>query len=328
MKTKLTDDFHSIVLNQTPLLDVRAPIEFEKGTFINSFNIPILDNEQRRLIGIEYKKNGNDAAVKLGEKLIKNEGREKRVKLWKEYLVKNPNAILFCFRGGQRSGISQTWLSDAGVDIKRIKGGYKVFRNYLMNQSLEISQNSNTLIVGGRTGSGKTILINKLNNSIDLEGIANHRGSSFGKFTTNQPSQIDFENNLSYKLIQFKEKKFKNLVIEHESLNIGRCFIPKDVYSNLTKGKLILLETPMDIRVNITYEEYIVTALKMYDGVNAWAQNVQNNLDKIKKRLGNEFYTELNNIFNISLKEHIETGNIEVYKEFVKLLLEYVSSCL
>ncbi len=328
MYLPLSDDFLSIVLNETPLLDVRAPVEFEKGNFINATNLPILDDEERRLVGTKYKQEGNAAAVRLAESLIKNEGKQKRVALWQEYFTNNPNAKLYCFRGGQRSGITQEWLKETGIEITRLKGGYKAFRNFLMHQSEQISAKTPTLILGGRTGSGKTILLNKLKNSIDLEGIANHRGSSFGGFANAQPSQIDFENKLAYELIQFHHKKFTPLVIEHESHNIGRTFIPKPVYENFMQGELILLETPIEIRTQITYEEYVILALKEYEklygdkGLHLWGQNVKAGLKRIQKRLGNQLYMQLTQLFEEAYSKHTQAQTKALYLEWISLLLE------
>ena len=328
MHLLLSDDFLSIVLNETPLLDVRAPVEFDKGSFINTTNLPILDDEERRLVGTKYKQEGNASAVQLAESLIKEEGKKKRVALWREYLSKNPDAKLFCFRGGQRSGISQEWLKESGIDTTRLKGGYKAFRNFLMQQTEDISLTTPTLILGGRTGSGKTILLNKLNNSIDLEAIANHRGSSFGGFANAQPSQIDFENNLAYKLIQFHHKNFNRLVLEHESNNIGKAFIPKPVYNNFMQGELILLQTPIEIRAQITYEEYVVLELKEYTklygtkALSLWADNVKGGLKRIQKRLGNELYTELIQLFEEAYAKHLQPEAKVLYLEWIRLLLE------
>ncbi|WP_457745272.1 tRNA 2-selenouridine(34) synthase MnmH [Sulfurimonas sp.] len=328
MSLSLTEDFHSIVLNNTPLLDVRAPVEFNKGAFVNATNIAILEDEERRLVGIKYKEEGNQEAIKLAETLIKQEGKHQRVAKWKEYLKENPDAYLYCFRGGQRSGIAQAWLKEDGIDITRLKGGYKKFRNYLMEESLTITAKTNTLILGGRTGSGKTILLKKIPNSIDLEGIANHRGSSFGNLITPQPAQINFENTLYYKLIQFDAKHFNNLVIEHESHNIGRAFIPKPLYENFLTGQLLILETPLQERVEITYNEYILESLQNHierfsdDGIKIWAQYINNSLDKIQKRLGSQLYTAIKLIFKEALQEHVKSGNTQVYKKLVQKLLE------
>lgn len=328
MSNLLTDDFRSIVLQNRELLDVRADIEYVKGAFLNTTNIPILTDEERHLVGTEYKKNGNAAAVALAEALIKEEGKQARVKQWLAYISEHPNALLYCFRGGQRSGIAQAWLSESGVNIVRLRGGYKAFRTFLMDESLRISKKMKTIIIGGYTGSGKTLLLNKLQNMIDLEAIANHKGSSFGNNVSVQPSQINFENNLAYKLIQAEAKKYKEIVIEHESHNVGRAFIPKEVYENLMDGEMIILERPIEERTQISYDEYVLKAqedyVKLYedDGIEKWTQDVAKGLGKIKKRLGDENYNVINELF-ISAKETQEkTQKEKLYKKFICELLE------
>lgn len=324
MNLPTTDDFHSIVINETPLLDVRAPVEFENGAFSNATNLAILDDEQRRLVGIRYKERGNESAIKLGEELVE---KEERIAKWKEYLKENPNALLYCFRGGQRSGISQAWLSEAGIEITRLKGGYKAFRQYLMDQTLEISAKTNTFILGGRTGSGKTLLLPFIENSIDLEGLANHRGSSFGSFISPQPTQINFENDLAYELIRFDAKDYKNLVIEHESHNIGRAFIPKPVYDNFMKGRLVILETPLDARIDITYEEYVTSAIKDYvqkygeEGLAKWADSINAAFNKIKKRLGSESHLKLKTMFDEAYSIHAGEAGENLHKKWIEELL-------
>lgn len=324
---KLTDDFLSIVLNETPLLDVRAPIEFNKGAFAHTTNIPILEDKERHLVGTEYKKNGNEAAVALAEELIKESGKEARVAKWLAYLKENPTAVLYCFRGGQRSGIAQEWLREAGREIVRIKGGYKAFRNYLLEESLRISQELETLIIGGRTGSGKTILLQELDNVIDLEGLAHHRGSSFGAFSASQNTQIGFENDLAYELIQHYHRGERKIVIEHESHNIGQCYIPKDIYTNLMQGELIILHTPMEQRVEITLKEYVIDAIEEYTlhhgeaGAMLWAERTLKSLKKIKKRLGDERYRTLESLFSNALQRYKEDGGFEHFKEFIEILL-------
>ncbi|MFT5660014.1 MAG: tRNA 2-selenouridine synthase [Sulfurimonas sp.] len=322
MSLVLIDDFLSIVLENKPLLDVRAPVEFEKGAFPTSTNIPILDDKQRHLVGICYKKNGNEAAVKLGKKLVNKEVQAQRVFEWKTYLSENPYAYLYCFRGGQRSGITQSWLEESGVSISRLKGGYKAFRNFLMEKSQELSTNTKTIIIGGNTGSGKTILLNRLDNTVDLEGLAKHRGSSFGKFISSQPSQIDFENALYYKLIQHSAQGHKHLVIEHESRNIGRVYIPEVIFENFNKAGLVILHTPLDERVEITYEEYIINDLAEYttifgqEGRVKWYENMSAGFDRIKKRLGSERYLIIKNLLAQSF-----AGSDEGHKEWIKILL-------
>ncbi len=323
MSLPLTDDFLSIVLKNRPLLDVRAPVEFILGAFPNSKNIAILDDEQRRQIGICYKNNGNAAAMKLGEKLVNAEVQAVLLTQWKAYMQDNPDAYLYCFRGGQRSGITQNWLDEAGLTIPRLKGGYKAFRRFLTEQSEEITAKAKTIIIGGRTGSGKTLLLQKLENAIDLEGLAKHRGSSFGKFISPQPSQIDFEHALYYQILQHNARGHQHLVIEHESHNIGGLYIPKPIFDNFNQGSLVILHTTLQERVEITYEEYVTSALKDYAvsfkerGRVQWSEDVGAGLDRIQKRLGSERYLKIKALFSQSFM----SGDDARHKEWIELLL-------
>ncbi len=328
MTLPLTDDFRAIVLQQRPLIDVRAPVEFEKGAFPTSINLPLMNDEERRLVGIRYKEAGNSEAVKLGHELVQGEIKAARIKDWQDFIQRHPDAYLYCFRGGQRSKISQQWLHEAGITIPRLKGGYKAFRHFLMEESIRISDAAETIIIGGTTGSGKTLLIQKLDEAIDLEAIANHRGSSFGRFTTPQPSQINFEDLLAYALIRHEGAGHKRLIIEHESHNIGRLFIPKSVFTNLQQASLIILETPIETRVQITFDEYVTASLAEYsrfygdEGDERWFEAMNTNIDRIKKRLGSERYLQLKALLANAFHVQQISRKTEDHKAWVRILLE------
>ncbi len=317
----LSSDFKSVVLNSTPLIDVRAPIEFEKGSFPHAVNIPLIDDKQRNEIGICYKKYGNKEAVKLGHKLVSGDLKDERIKAWSDFIKQNSDAKLFCFRGGQRSKISQEWLRQAGDDITRFKGGYKAFRNYLIDATEDSVNHFKPVIIGGYTGSGKTILLKKLKNSIDLEGLANHRGSSFGKKTTPQPSQINFENDMAYDLIQKLDKGFKYLVFEDEGNRVGSVFIPKYFADYLSKAPLIILQTPIEQRVEITFDEYVIEAQKMYDNTELWKEEILGAIHRIQRRLGNQKHNELCETFENACVEQMQSGSLEAHKEWIETLL-------
>ena len=322
----LTDAFRQIVLEERPLIDVRASVEFEKGAFPHAVNLPLMNNEERHLIGIRYKEEGNASAVALGKALIEPLKQE-RVKAWVDFAKRHPDAYLYCFRGGQRSQISQAWLQEAGISTPRLKGGYKAFRAFLMQESERISSQTKTLIIGGRTGSGKTGLIHALANSIDLEGLANHRGSSFGGFTSAQPSQIDFEDALAYALIQHESQKYKHIILEDESTNIGRIYIPKPIFNNLKNGELIILNTPMEERVNIIFDEYVTEALQNYNsrygskGLDQWFNDADNALARIKKRIGHERYIKIKTAFEDAYLLQQERGDATQHKGWIEMLL-------
>ncbi|HFQ61739.1 MAG TPA: tRNA 2-selenouridine(34) synthase MnmH [Epsilonproteobacteria bacterium] len=322
----MTEDFRRIVLENRPLIDVRAPVEFNKGAFPTAVNFPLMTDEERHLIGIRYKEQGNASAVQLGKELV-GPLKQERVDAWKAFIQAHPDAYLYCFRGGQRSQISQAWVQEVGITITRLKGGYKAFRSFLMAESERIASEANTLIVGGRTGSGKTGLILECENSIDLEGLANHRGSSFGGFTTAQPSQIDFEDALGYALVKHEAKGYKHLIIEDESHNIGRIYIPKPLFTHLKKGELVILNTPMQERVEIIFDEYVTQALQKYslrygeEGLKEWFEHANDALVRIKKRVGYERYIKMHTTFIDAYDIHQKTGDTSGHKVWIEMLL-------
>lgn len=321
-----TDDFRRIVLENRPLIDVRAPIEFESGAFPQAVNLPLLTDEERHRIGIRYKQEGNAAAVTLGKQLV-GPHKSERLGAWTDFIHQHPEACLYCFRGGQRSQITQAWLDEAGISLPRLEGGYKAFRHFLMTQSERIGSEADTLIIGGRTGSGKTLLIRELDNALDLEAMANHRGSSFGRYVTPQPSQIDFENRLAYALIRHEAQEHRHLVIEHESRNVGRVYIPKPVYDHFMEGSLIILTAPQEERVEIIFEEYVTRALKDYRAVFAaqaeqqWFDDANAGLDRIKKRLGDERYRQIKALFASAFAAQQHTGELEGHAAWIRMLL-------
>jgi tRNA 2-selenouridine synthase len=328
MQEEFIDDFRSIVLESRPLIDVRAPVEFVKGSFSHAVNLPLMNDEERHLIGIRYKEEGNASAVALGKELIDGEPREERTAKWKSFVEEHPNAYLFCFRGGQRSEISQAWLAESGIKIPRLKGGYKAFRSFLMAESERIAKETPTLIVGGRTGSGKTLLLYELQNMIDLEGIANHRGSSFGKKLSDQPSQIDFENTLAYALIAHEALEHRHLVIEDEGYRIGQLSIPNPLFTYLKEGSLIILDTPIEERIEIIMDEYVNTALSEYveyygeEGRQRWCDDTVMGLSRIQKRLGSQRYDQIKESFLEAFNVQQHSGEVEGHKAWIKILLE------
>ena len=329
-KDKQTSEFKEIVLNNIPLIDVRAPIEYEKGAFFNSINIPILNNEERHIIGICYKEKGNEEATKLGYKLVSGKIKENRLNSWINFIKANPNAILYCFRGGSRSRIAQEWIVETlKEDIFRLRGGYKAFRNYLIENLSVENQNYTPIILTGYTGSGKTKILKKINNSIDLEGIANHRGSSFGSHVSPQPTQINFENNLAYDLIKKQNKNFQHLIFEDEGRNIGKNFIPQDFYNFFHSGKKILVSSTIEERIENTLIEYVVDAQKEYikvygveDGLTEWFNYIYSSMERLKKKLGGDRFKKVLDELNFAYKTQLSTEKIEYHKYWIELFLK------
>ncbi|GKU30218.1 tRNA 2-selenouridine(34) synthase MnmH [Clostridium folliculivorans] len=329
-KLSVTNDFESIVLNDTKLIDVRAPIEYEKGAMLNSINLPILSNEERHIIGICYKEKGNDEATKLGYKLVSGSIKEDRVTSWVKEFKEDPNTMIYCFRGGSRSSIAQNWVYEAtGQDIVKLDGGYKAFRNYLIDSLETENIKAKPLVLTGYTGSGKTILLNKIKNSVDLEGIAHHRGSTFGHFVTPQPTQINFENNLAYSVIKHEAKNFKYMILEDESKNIGKSFIPKDFYNYFQSGAVIFLDATVEERVYNILEEYVINgqrdhieAMKDRDlGLEAWLDDMVVSMERVKSRLGGDRMKSIIEELKLAFKVQIDTNDIDKHRNWIELFL-------
>lgn len=330
MKMPSSKDFERIVIEDTSLIDVRAPIEFMRGAFKNAVNLPLMNDEERRLVGICYKEKGNEEAVKLGYQLVSGEIKNARIQAWICHLKKYPNSLLYCYRGGLRSQISQQWITEAtGKEVVRLEGGYKAFRNYLITE-LEPSQlKSKPILISGYTGSGKTILIRKLPNAIDLEEIANHRGSSFGKQVTPQPTQINFENNLAYALIRHRHKAYQYMILEDEGKNIGRCFLPKSLAAYFSSGDLVIVKTSLEERVKITMDDYVYQSQRIYlgeyseeQGLIEWANYIRDSMNKIKKRLGDDRYRRITELFEQAYEEQKNTGSCSLHANWVESLLK------
>lgn len=327
----LYNNFEKIVLDETPLMDIRAPIEFAKGSFSASKSLPIMDDEERRLIGIKYKNAGNEKATALGYQLVSGDIKKTRLQGWKDFYDAHNDALFYCYRGGSRSRIAQEWMQEEySLDIPRLEGGYKAFRNYLIDALNPENITMKPLILGGYTGSGKTILLKKLATTVDLEGIANHRGSSFGRHATPQPSQINFENKLAYKLIQNQANGFQHMLLEDEGVHVGSCYLPKPLFQYFDTGNLVLLDVPLDRRTEITLDEYVTEAQKEYIaiagdydiGMEQWLEYITSSVTRLKKRLGGDRLKTILTMINDAHEKQLQSGDIELHKVWIHLFLK------
>lgn len=275
-------------------MDVRAPIEFAKGAFPQSTNIPILDDDQRHEIGKKYADEGQDAAIERGLQMATAEIRQQRLEAWSEFVDQNPGAHLYCFRGGLRSRTTQSWLAEAGVEIPLITGGYKALRSYLIQQLEELSAKAPMVLLAGATGTGKTLLIQQWPQSLDLEGKSLHRGSAFGGTFVPQPSQINWENEIAIDWIKRVHASPQPVLVEAESQLIGRIYIPDYLQEAMSRAPVVVIEMPLSERVKLLREDYVSHALAHFQRVSpdepwlALQAHVCDNLQRIRKRLGGE----------------------------------------
>lgn len=268
------------LLTGKPFLDVRAPIEFASGAVANAANLPLLTDSERHEVGICYKKQGPEAAVALGHHLVHGSVKEQRVLQWSEWVRHNPEGILYCFRGGQRSAITQKWLHESGSDIPRVAGGYKVIRQFLLAELAAVSDSAEFTTLGGHTGSGKTALLRQWLSAengkciVDLEALANHRGSAFGKELSPQPSQADFENRLAPALVNATGFA-SSIWVEDEARTIGRITLPDSLFVKMRTGPLVLISEPRAIRAELTCREYVHDAFKALRKIHSVEQSFQ-----------------------------------------------------
>ncbi|MDA1075379.1 MAG: tRNA 2-selenouridine(34) synthase MnmH [Proteobacteria bacterium] len=272
------------LLKDSRFIDLRAPLEFARGSVPNATNLPLLDDSQRAAVGLMYKNSGQAAAIALGEQLVSGPCRETRMQGWAQALRDDPDLQFFCWRGGLRSQIVVDWLSDLGLNANRVEGGYKALRQTCLDtlQSAALSPLP-WRILGGRTGSGKTSLLTLLTNSIDLEGLAHHRGSAFGATSTPQPTLIDFENQLA---LNWLNHTAHSLVLEDESRTIGRLAIPETWHVRMGRAPLVLLEVSLDERIQNIVDEYVHQPLARGVDAGHLLESLKDSLSRIQKRLG------------------------------------------
>ena len=325
-KLEEIDNFSDIFKANLPLLDVRAPIEFSGGSFPQAQNYPLMNDDERHQIGICYKKKGQNAAIQLGHELINGEVKQKRVEKWLDFVKINPKGALYCYRGGLRSKITQEWIYEqSGISYPRIKGGYKALRSFLLNETVRIVNNKEFIVIGGQTGCGKTILLNEIENSIDLEGLANHRGSAFGNNVSPQPKQIEFENDLSILLI--KKESFSQLFIEDEGNNIGMIHIPEAIKLKARESQIVILTASLEDRLSISLKSYVVdmerqfTIMNPEKGFENYSNYWLTSLYKIQKRLGGERYQSLLTQLKLALQNHQNNGDLNDYLPLIESLL-------
>ncbi|MBK7762789.1 MAG: tRNA 2-selenouridine(34) synthase MnmH [Bacteroidetes bacterium] len=244
----------------TCVIDVRTPDEFSQGHIIGAYNLPLFSNEERKLVGTCYKQEGREPAILLGFELIGNRWAtyiREAEKLCTEKTPATPkHIVVHCWRGGMRSAAMAWALSMYGFNVSVLQGGYKVCRKYYLDI---LEQRYPILILSGKTGSAKTKILlemQKLGEQvIDLEGLANHQGSSFGSMGSDyQPSQELFENLLANELM--KQDVGKNIWLENESLAIGKIMIPRTLFAQMRSADIINIELPYTERVDFLYEEY------------------------------------------------------------------------
>ena len=328
------NDFPALFRHQIPLIDTRAPIEFARGSMPTAVNLPLMTDAERESVGRCYKHEGPEAAIALGHRLVTGSLREDRIAKWAAFAKEHPKGALFCFRGGMRSELSQQWLSEAGIDYPRISGGYKALRRWLIDASAKIYGQQKFLVVAGKTGCAKTRLINRgasgnrLPGGIDLEGLANHRGSSFGRRDTEQPTQVNFEIAVDIAVFNASEEPVPHIIAEDESRLIGRCALAQNLQDTLKAAPMVVVEATLEARVEHSFENYILANLadlqarlgNTKTAFDQFSSDLYAALDRIKKRLGGVRHHEITQQLDDAIASHLR-GDTSVHRGWITALL-------
>jgi tRNA 2-selenouridine synthase len=276
-----------------PVLDVRSPGEYTQAHIPGAYNLPLFNDEERKVVGTTYKQQSREDAIKIGldffgpkmRKVVENTESILSSKKGKEIIV-------HCWRGGMRSA-AIAWLLDLyGFKVYTLLGGYKVFRRRVLDS---FSQPYRFRILGGYTGSGKTYVIETLEKKgecvINLEKLANHKGSAFGAIgMPPQPSQEMFENLLAIELLQ---KKNQNIWLEDESQRLGLVNIPQPLWLTMRQSPVFFLDIPFEERL-----QHLITEYGSLDKERMIAAIL-----RIKKRLGGlETKTAINHLVEDDIK--------------------------
>lgn len=268
-----TDEFLALA-NSIPLVDVRSPAEYEHAHIPGAVSIPLFSNDERAVVGINYKKNGKDNAVIAGLEIV-----GPKLALFAKKAIKiapDRKILLHCWRGGMRSS-SMAWLFEtAGFEVSILEGGYKAYRNFIRSQ---FDKSEKLIVLGGYTGSGKTDVLKEIEKRgeqfLDLEGIAHHKGSAFGAIgQLAQPTTEQFENDLGE--IWQKFDLNKTIWVEDESRQVGRCTIPENLFEKMRTSTLVKIIVPKKVREKRLVIEYGVFEKEL----------LQQSIARIERRLG------------------------------------------
>ncbi|MCF6179565.1 MAG: tRNA 2-selenouridine(34) synthase MnmH [Geopsychrobacter sp.] len=268
-------------------IDVRSPAEFAEATIPGAINVPIFDNDERAEVGTLYKQTGRKDARKRGIEIVSPKIPQILQRVEDERDPNSPPVVVFCWRGGQRSLAITTFLSLAGIPARQLTGGHKAFRRHVIDY-FEQTDFGRVLVVRGLTGVGKTLLLKRLQAEaypvVDLEGLANHRGSAFGGLGLGeQPGQKKFEASLWARLEACRDAGY--LLTEGESRHIGRLVVPPRFHQAMQEQVSLWVAADLDYRVQVILDDYPAR-----DDLSAAFEPP---LKALKERLGNEAVADL-----------------------------------
>ncbi len=281
MKQIITVELFYNTLSHLPVIDVRSPGEFQKGHIPGANNIPLFTNEERAIVGTAYKQVSREKAMDLGFGFVNPKLEDFITE--SVQVAPQKEVVVHCWRGGKRSQAFAAHLHDNGFEkVHILEGGYKAFRNHVLRF---FEQPFKLKVLGGYTGSGKTeilhILAERGQQVIDLEGLANHRGSAFGGIDLPpQPTHEQFENNL-FEAFHHQDHN-QDIWLEDESMAIGKVLIPKPLFNQMRNTALYFLHIPQHERAKHLVDTY---AHLNPDGLKESVQKIASRLGGVKTKM-------------------------------------------
>lgn len=237
------------------LIDVRSPSEFAESTIPGSINIPLFDDVERAEVGTLYKQESVEAAKDKGLEIV-SQKLPGFIRAIGE--TEQKHKVVFCWRGGMRSKTSATVASLMGLKMFRLAGGFRAYRNWVVETLKGYTELPPCYVINGYTGTGKTELLNRLAQRgypvINLEEMAEHRGSIFGHIGKAPNNQKSFDSLLVHDLIRLENAPY--LIIEAESKRVGKVYLPEFLVKAKEKGATIFLEVPVEERVANILNDY------------------------------------------------------------------------
>lgn len=280
----------ALTLEDGFFVDVRSESEYAEATIPGAINIPILHDEERALVGATYRHQGPDRARRQGLLLVSPKLPQKVAAL--DIASGGRKPVLFCWRGGDRSKSMAAVLDAMGYQTYRVIGGYKAYRRYINEYLAHDTIPHRAVVLHGLTGIGKTEVLQRLSDegipALDLEGLAHHRGSAFGRIGQQPaPSQKMFEAMVVHVLSRYEKKGV--IVMECESKRVGNLFVPPPVMASMTRGYRVLLYTSMENRVERINRVYT-------DGPGRNIAELQRSVSSLGRKLGYRRVAELNHL--------------------------------
>ena len=245
---------NALKLPNTIFIDTRTPNEFQEDHIPNAINLPILSNDERAIVGTIYKQVSQQDAIQKGVEFFSARLPDFLKEVTKH---KDKTLIINCWRGGMRSHTVVSLLDSLKFNVLQLEGGYKSYRAYIKNNLYNYQIKPKVFVLWGVTCTGKTSLLTKLPNTLNLEGMAQHRGSMYGAVGHTPSSQKSFETQLYHRLEQLNNKPY--IIIEGESHHIGDIMIPDFLWKAMKTATHILTTRSINLRAKAAVDEYFKT---------------------------------------------------------------------